>query len=410
MTHRSFFFSGGVYVILTGSGRERFFNIAAQRRLTILEIRELDRDRACFWTTPEEFKKMKSAARKAGVRLSMKKKYGLPFFLYRNRKRRLLVLGVLSFFLILYTMSFFIWDISFEGNRMFTDEMLKHYMSTIPVACGMKKSDISCEALEEQIRTRFSEITWVSAQIKGTRLLIHIKENEAVLEPEEPDLSPCDLEAAKAGIITRCVVRSGFSQVKAGDEVKAGDLLVDGTIPIYDDSETLVDSHEVRAEGEIFARTVYEWRKRLPPTYTVNARTGRIRHGIFFKVFDRTFYFIMPKYGEESWEIVMEEWQARLFEDFYLPVYFGRISALEYIPYEKSYTEAMISAVKEKHVRIYMENLSEKGIQIVGNDGKIEKGESGWILKETITVIENIAKPVSIQEKHEENLTVNELN
>ena len=57
-----------------------------------------------------------------------------------------------------------------------------------------------------------------------------------------------------------------------------------------------------------------------------------------------------------------------------------------------------------------MENLSEKGIQIIGNDGKIEKSESGWILEETIHVIENIASPVPIQEKHEEKQTVNECN
>ena len=58
----------------------------------------------------------------------------------------------------------------------------------------------------------------------------------------------------------------------------------------------------------------------------------------------------------------------------------------------------------------YLQNFTEKGIQILANDGKIEKGESGWKIQGTVTVIEDIAGPVPIPEKHEENQTVNEFN
>ena len=56
MFRKRFFISGGVYVILTGRGRERFLNIAAGNRLMIFGVRELDADRIAFFTTPEEFK------------------------------------------------------------------------------------------------------------------------------------------------------------------------------------------------------------------------------------------------------------------------------------------------------------------------------------------------------------------
>ena len=57
-----------------------------------------------------------------------------------------------------------------------------------------------------------------------------------------------------------------------------------------------------------------------------------------------------------------------------------------------------------------MEKLTEKGIQILGNDGKIEKSESGWTITGTVTVVEDIAKEVPVPEKQEENQTVNEHN
>ena len=172
---------GGVHVAVNGIARERFLNIAVQRELTLREVKEEKDGVITFWTTPGDFKKMKTIAKKAGVRLRIRSRTGLPFFLYKNRKRKLLAGGVGSFFLLIYILSFFIWDISFEGNHRFTDEMLLHYMETIPVVYGRKKSQVSCDEIESGIRNQFTEITWVSAEIKGTRLVVHVKENEVCI-------------------------------------------------------------------------------------------------------------------------------------------------------------------------------------------------------------------------------------
>lgn len=86
------------------------------------------------------------------------------------------------------------------------------------------------------------------------------------------------------------------------------------------------------------------------------------------------------------------------------------MTALEYVPYERAYTKEEVSAEKDRYMEEYMEKLQEKGIQILADDGKIEKGESGWKIQGTVTVIEDIAGSVPIPEKHEENQTVNEFN
>lgn len=406
---RLFFLHGGVKVGLYGMDRERFLNIAAQRGLHVADVSE-NNGEVTFWTTPVDFKRMKTIVKKTGVSLRIKERYGLPFGIYQNRKRKMMAFGVIAFFFIMYGMTLFIWDISFEGNYRFTDETLLHFMETLPVAYGMKKMDISCEELEAEIRNHFSEITWVSAEIRGTRLIVRVKENEAVLAPVEADSSPCDLTAGKSGTIVKTVVRSGLCQVKAGEQVEAGDLLVDGTIPIYDDSETLVNGHEVHADAEIYAETVHTVAKTVPLLKTVKSRTGNVRNGIFIKMFDKSFYIMMLADGGESWEYVMEQYQLKIFEDFYLPVYIGLLSAYEYVPYECNYTEEEVLSVCQIDLQEYMEKLSEKGIQILGSDGKIEKGESGWQFKGTLTVVEDIAKAVPVPEKQKEIQTVNERN
>ena len=76
-----------------------------------------------------------------------------------------------------------------------------------------------------------------------------------------------------------------------------------------------------------------------------------------------------------------------------------------------SFSEAPYFKLRQKdNMEEYMEKLQEKGIQNLANDGKIEKGESGWKIQGTVTVIEDIAGSVPIPEKHEENQTVNEFN
>ena len=113
---RRLFVKGGAQAVISGLGRERFFNIAARRELFVSGI-GTDRDgHVLFWTTGEDYKKMKPAARKAGVRLFLRKKYGLPFFLFRNRKRKPLADGFICFFLMQNGLSLLIWDISYEGN------------------------------------------------------------------------------------------------------------------------------------------------------------------------------------------------------------------------------------------------------------------------------------------------------
>ena len=396
--------TGRLVVEITGYGKERFFHIAAQRGLFVSEIAEDSREsRVFFTTTPGAFRSMKPAARKAGVRLRIRKKQGLPFFLYRNRNRKLFAGGLLFFFLFLKLLSLYIWDISFGGNQWFTDEMLFHYLETIPVVCGMKKTEVSCERLEEAIRNQFPEITWVSAEIRGTRLFIQVRENEAVLAVEKEEEGPCDLAAKKDGEIVGTVIRSGILEVRAGDKVAAGDLLVSGTIPITDDGEAVVNTHPVHADAEIYARTQEVFLKKLPGTRMKKAYTGRTRYGVSIEAFGHSFCFLPPVFGkEDSWEFLTEQVQAKLFEDFYLPLSSSFLKGREYVLYEEAVSCEEAQKAAEGYLNEYMENLLEKGIQILGNNVKIERNESGWQIRGLLTVVEDIAKEVPIPETQEE--------
>lgn len=428
------FREGSVKVRIEGRGIERFFNIAAQRGIMIekIETKEItaaEHDRydnrvekneleneerkqgktVCFQTSPKDFKRLKAIARKTNVLLRITEKHGFPFLLILGRRRSLWVGGLAAFFLLICLSSFYVWDISFEGNHRFTDETLLHFMATVPVQCGMRKSRISCTELEKRIRNAFPEISWVSAELTGTRLTIHLRENNRILQARLEPESPCELTAGTNGTVTRIIVRNGKARVKVGDTVKAGDVLVSGELPLYDDFEALVKINKVHADAEVYAkitRTV-EWK--CPETKEIRARTGKRRRGIFFKFLDLEFCFLTPGLKKENtWELFMEEFQLKLSKNFYLPVYGGILTAEEYVPYEKVLTEAEISESADRYLNEYLQNFTEKGIQILGSDVRIERSESHWTIHGTLTVVEDIAKESPIPEDQEEIQTVDE--
>ena len=118
--------SGYLFVEMTGFSPERFFNMCSVHEIEIWGVSDTGHSYR-FYMTVKGFRKIKPIVRKSKVRLKVLGKFGLPFFLYRNRKRKLYAAGMVSFFALLYILSIFIWDIEFDGNHMYTYDTLSKY-------------------------------------------------------------------------------------------------------------------------------------------------------------------------------------------------------------------------------------------------------------------------------------------
>lgn len=386
---------GYLDVCLGGYSPERFLNLCMARQLRIWNLRFQD-GKYFFFISLKDFYKVRPLARKARVRLRITGRYGLPFFLQRNRKRKLFAAGVAGFFLVLFVMSGYIWNITLEGNYHFSDDTLLHYLDQQKIRYGVRKHGIDCEGLEESIRSRFPDIIWVSAQISGTRLMIRIKENDGMRSIPVKDETPRDLVAGKGGVITRMVVRSGKAQAEPGDEVKQGQVLVSGVVPIYNDAEELVNEQYVRADADIYARTAETSTARISKFTVERSSTGKTRHGLGLRIGGAFFVWLLPAPPDTFWKITREHHQLAVFGDFYLPVWADRITAQEYEPYERCLTNEEIIREKDKINQQKIENFKEKGVQIIENNVKILDKTSElefqyeYVLEEQVGVGQNI--------------------
>ena len=259
----------------------------------------------------------------------------------------------------------------------------------------MRKRDVDCKEIQTMLRIHFPDLTWVSARVTGTQLLIRVRENQD-LETEQQEAAntseSSDLVAVRAGIITGILVRSGTAQVQPGDEVEAGTVLISGTVDIRDDSGDAVGVQEVRADGDVRARTFYVYEDSFARSREVRHFTGKKRYGVSIRAGRKLLSFTDPR-TFSLYTTVETEHPLHLTGNFYLPLSFGLIERAEYEVYTEKYTAEEAKGLAEAHLNEFLNNLLQKGVQIVGNDVKIDNGRNFCVSKGKIEVLEEIGIP-----------------
>ena len=236
---------GYIRIRITGYSTERFLNACSHRGIILWGLEPKGRAYEMNISIPG-FRKLKPIIRKTGTKVSIVERFGLPFFLHKYRKRKMFFAGALLFAALIFLMSRYIWNIDIKGNLTYTDETLLKFLKTREVENGMRVSEVDCARIVKDIRKEYDDIIWVSASIQGTRLIIQVKENEDTIPAmdeaaENPDQEkPTDIVADRDCVITRIVPRNGIPMVSEGAEVKTGDVLVSGQVPVMDDAGTVI--------------------------------------------------------------------------------------------------------------------------------------------------------------------------
>lgn len=381
-------YTGYVRVRLTGRSPERFFNLCRSSKILLWNI-ACEKEEYRFFLLLPDFYRIRPFARKAGVRVRIQEKLGLPFFLYRNRKRKLFAVGAASFFLLLFVLSHFIWNISFSGNLLFTDDMLTGQLREIGVCYGMPKRGVDCDRIEEELRSRCSRIVWVSAHVSGTRLQIRIRENETADGIPLREESPRNLVAETAGTVVSILVRAGKAVVQPGDEVKKGQILVEGMLPVTNDSGEVERTLFVRADADIRLRTTKIYREWVPHFQTVRSYTGKMQRGFRLRAGAVDILAMPPLAGKRNWDLTGVSRQIVLFGDFFLPVWTEAITAREYEKVERKRTKTELNDLTKAVHERKLQKLTEKGVQIIENDVKILDNSTGWTICGSMIVEES---------------------
>ena len=423
--------SNQVRCLVTGEENLRFVNLC---RNNGIELRHLVRRENAIQMEidAENFKKLRPLVRKTHVKIHILNRHGPAFFFYRHKRRWWFLLGMTVFAGIIYILSLFVWQIDIDGNRKYTDALILQALAKMDVKTGCRKSEIDLPKIEEELRIMYNEITWVSASITGTKLQIELREGDLKISESsgggktgnvkrvenrennsktqngerETDL-PANLVADEDAIITNLVVRRGTVAVRYGDEVKKGDVLIEGKVYIYNEDETLKKVDYLTAEGDVFGKYQELYEKHYQRKHEVRSYTGKNYRELGVAIVGKSFCLpvwenILKRQLEENTLSEVWSWkkQFRLTPTFYLPF---ALEYTEYVPYEnvvEEYTDEVIKKMAEEELQKYLNELEKKGVQIISNSVTISLDADGGHVKGTLILDGPIGKEVPISSEH----------
>ena len=387
---------GYVRICITGYRTERFLNACNYRKIKIWDLSACGSSYEMnLWV--KDFKKLRRISHKTDTKITIVKKYGLPFYLFTHRRRKLFFAGIIAAFLLLFIMSGFVWDIEILGTHTRTEEVVRTFLKEKNVNTGMLRSDIDCDRIVKDIRKEYDDVIWVSASVEGTKLIIQMKENEDVqtedekdqTDNEDPDSgSGTDLVADNTGTIVRMITRKGIPMVQEGTSVNSGDILVSGQIPILNDAKEITGYEPCHSDADIFIQTQISYSNTLPRNYQkkMHVKRPNLFHFYFrIGIYRLSPFFVWTPY--EHYSVSTKETQLKLLDHFYLPVYIGTVRQTPYEPVTKKYTDQQLQDKLNRDFLRYCEDLDKKGVEIIQNDVKIDTGSKEGTMSGMLTVI-----------------------
>ncbi len=262
--------SGYVIIRLDGLGLERMLNAMLLSGIAVWNVKKEGRARITLEMRAKDFHRLRTLKRGKRCSIHIMERRGVPFLFARFRFRKLLIFGLLLCGLLVIAAQTRIWLIRVEGAIRVPPAVVLRAAEEAGIFVSMPRSAVELASLSQAVRAYDDRIAWAGARTDGIILTLQIVEAEPI--PPRPDKSvPSDVVAKKDGIIQKVTALSGKSNVKPGDAVRAGEILIRGNITREGASVPMY----VYAEGEALAQVWYTSSVTLPCTEEKLLRNGQ---------------------------------------------------------------------------------------------------------------------------------------
>ena len=328
---------GYVRITIEGYYIERFINICTTNRILIWNLKREKGIKLHLNIGIKDFYIATKIAKKLQCKIKIEKKRGLPFIINRYRKRKIFLSALVVIFIVLCISSNYIWniDIQIEDNQQLND--IAEDIKEAGLQTGMQKKEVKTEEIINKIRLKRADISWIGISLKGTNAIVRV-----VKAKEAPDLIDekecCNIVAKKAGTITQIIAQNGTAQVKIGDTVQEGQILIQGTM-----EGKYTGIRYVHSLGEVKAIVQYTKTDKIQLKEEQKVKTGKkeTKYGIKFNKFQINFYKPLSKF--QIYDTIEEEKKLRIFSNLYLPISVKKITneEVEKISREYSIEEAV---------------------------------------------------------------------
>lgn len=382
---------GYIKLNIEGTYKDRFINICTKNNVNMWGMNSYEKNITTYMLY-NDYKNTRKYIDKTDVSIQIIEKIGLPFLCKAYKKRYGFMLGIALFFFLIYSFTSYIWDINVIGESIYTKEEIVKNVRDNYVDIGTPIEDINCEELEKILRVEYDKVAWISCELKGTQLNIEITET---IEQDTIKVSnnPCNIIAAKDGVVTKIVTRNGKTIKTIGEEVKKGDVIITGVINIYNDYDELIETNYVPSDGDVYAIVENEYYDEFDLEYYDKVYTGNETKGYSILFMNKSYETKKTNVEYELYDTITSERKIKLGSSVYLPVVLYEITMKEYEAVPCSYTKEEAEEKAYKRMALYIDELGKKGVSILENNVTIEFVNNKCIISGIIVTEELISVP-----------------
>lgn len=262
-------FLNGYYVIkLIGADPLRVLNLFAEQGIGFWQIERQDEMTVLCRIGKKDRARAEQCALRAMCTLTVVQEISAARTFGGLRRRPVLLAGTVLAVALAMVLQSFVWTVEIEGNAKIPTQELRQQLEQVGVHFGAWGPAFDQQSLKFQMMNRVGELAWIGVNRRGGRVTVSVSEREE--EPTDLDRRVfTNLVAVRPGILTTVDVYNGFSEVKSGDAVVTGQILVSGM------ADWTTHTQITRAMGEIFALTLHEQTFCLPAAVQKKCYTGR---------------------------------------------------------------------------------------------------------------------------------------
>ncbi len=276
---------------LTGYNIDNLLKILYTKKITLMNVVRHEHNKVSFEILDKDHKKVKRYIANFKVQETLSKFKQLPQILLNNLG---VILGCFMGVLFGIFASNYTWQIQVYG----TEELSENDIISVLSDNGIKKGKINhqtSDEIEEILLNNYDRIAQVSVIREGTAIVINISEKLVYVEGEFDPII-----AKFSGIVKEINIITGTTNVKVGDYVNAGDVLV---LPFNINSNG--EKVSVKPVAEIKAEIYVVSKCEISKTEIELVRTGRTTTTYIYKFNNNKLFSSKNKNSFALFESVM---------------------------------------------------------------------------------------------------------
>lgn len=262
------FMRGYIQIKIFGADPVRTLNLFVEHRIGFWQVEHPDDMTVICFIYKKDFAAAKKFSLHSMSGITLLKEYSATKTFAGLRKRPILLCGIVLACAFAMLLQNYVWTIEIEGNKEIPTQELRQHLEQIGVRFGAWGPSFEQQSLKFQMINRIEKLAWIGINRRGGRVTVSVSERE----PKATNLDRrvfTNLIACRPGILTSVNIYNGFAEVKSGDAVVTGQILVSGM------ADWTTHTQITRSLGEIYAMTLHQNSFCVPATVTKKCYTGK---------------------------------------------------------------------------------------------------------------------------------------